>query len=818
MPFLTTAATVLLLASADGNVEWAGVSHVPWQDRRPLCPVDGQTFDVRFQTWHNDLTAARVNVNTGSAVFVAAAVVEQRGPYDVWSATVPATGSTTLSYWIELTDGADVDYLSVNGLTDGVPADGGFVVDYSTLSHAPLGATLLSGGGAVFRVWAPGATTAHVRGEFNGWTTANSMTKTGEYFTRRITNALDLHQYKYFFNNSIWRPDARARNLDDGGPYNSVVENPFRYAWTVPDFDTPPLEDMVVYQLHLGTFSGRNDPLGTPPFPGGYADVTARVGHLADLGVNAVMLCPITEFPGDESAGYNPITQWSPEWVYGTPDEFKQMVDVLHQNGIAVLLDIVWNHFSSTDNHLWFYDGTQRYFDSPAIGTPWGDQADFDSGPVRDYFLGSALHWLEEYKVDGFRMDATEYMNIGAQEAAGWSLMQDFNNLIDRRFANKVVIAEQLPDDSWVTRSTASGGAGFDSQYFDAFTDRLREELLDSAFGDPEIWKVREVINGYGFELSQTRVTNYVQLHDEAWPSSGGQRLVKTIDTTFPHDDIFARGRMKLAEGIVMCAPGVPAMLMGDEWLEDTGFGTGFADRIDWSKKTTYAGVYAYFRDLVTLRRTNPALRSDAYHVVFHENEGGNLLAWERSDFAGENLVIVANFANVDRNGYRIGVPQGGEWNEILNSQAAAYGESGPENPNPLIAQAFPYDTYPQSVLLEVPARGLVVLRHGSSLVDTPVVAPERVALRLDVPAPNPAAGPRTIRFALARAGHAKLTVLDAAGRRVATVLDEARGEGMTQVTWDGRDAAGRAVAPGVYFVKLEANGESRTRKMTLVR
>ena len=95
------------------------------------------------------------------------------------------------------------------------------------------------------------------------------------------------------------------------------------------------------------------------------------------------MLNPVTEFPGDLSAGYNPQTAWAPEWKYGTPDELKQMVDTLHRNGIAVLLDIVWNHFTTDDNFLWNYDGTQTYFDSVAVETPWGSQADFDKAGGR---------------------------------------------------------------------------------------------------------------------------------------------------------------------------------------------------------------------------------------------------------------------------------------------------------------------------------------------------------------------------------------------------------------------------------------------------
>ena len=115
------------------------------------------------------------------------------------------------------------------------------------------------------------------------------------------------------------------------------------------------------------------------------------------------------------------------------------------------------------------------------------------------------------------------------------------------------------------------------------------------------MWKIRNIINGGGQYLEGRYVTNYLELHDEAWPSSGGQRIVKTIDTTFPHDDVWAKGRVKLAQGVVMTAPGIPAMLMGSEWLEDTDFGTDSGNRIDWSKKTTYAPIFAYFSDLITL-------------------------------------------------------------------------------------------------------------------------------------------------------------------------------------------------------------------------
>lgn len=272
------------------------------------------------------------------------------------------------------------------------------------------------------------------------------------------------------------------------------------------------------------------------------------------------------------------------------PDDFKQMVDVLHQHGIAVIVDIVWNHLSPTDNYLWNYDGSQTYFDTPVVDTPWGSQADFDKAEVRDYYVHSALQWLEEFKVDGYRMDATAYMDQGAHAAAGYSLMQRFDDALDSRWADKVTIAEELPNDAYITRPTSLGGAGFDSQYYDYFTDNLRQEIQDAAFGSPEMFKITTMINGSGTYLNKHSVFNYLELHDEVWPSNGGQRMVKTIDTTFPHDDIYARGRSTLAQGIVMLAPGVPAIHQGNEWLEDTGFGADAANRIDWAKKNDLRG------------------------------------------------------------------------------------------------------------------------------------------------------------------------------------------------------------------------------------
>lgn len=804
------------MAAPDNNVEWSGISHIPFLDRTPRCPLAGQSFALRVQSWANDLTSVRVIVQDGGTTYVSASRIGARGPYDIWEAQIPAPSGSAIEFVFELSDGSDTDYLGPDGVSDGLPSPG-FAMDFTTLSHAPYGATLTQGGGVVFRVWSPNRTICHVRGEFNGWGLTNPMNRVGEDFVVRVPGAVDRAQYKYYFQNSVWNTDARARALNPGNNYNAYVEDPTRYDWQVEDFDVPDFEGMVVYQLHVGTFAGLNDPYGSTPFPSKYVNVAERAGHLAELGINVVMLCPITEFPTDYSAGYNPITQWAPESYYGDPDDLRAMVDALHAQGIAVILDIVWNHFSYSDNFLWYYDGTQFYFDDPAVSTPWGSQADFDRDGVRRWFIESAHMWLGEYRMDGFRMDATDYMNIYPQDASGWSLMQWLNDEMDRRWIDKIDIAEQLPDDSWVTRPTSLGGAGFDSQYHDYFVDRLRQAILDAAYGDPQMWVIADILDGSGEYLSGRYVMNYFELHDEAWPSSGGQRMVKTIDTTPPYDDQFAKGRVKLAQGLVLTAPGIPAILQGTEWLESNDFGTGSENRIDWSKKTTYAGIFDYFRDVIHLRTSNPALRADAGIEIFHVNDASNVIAFRRTDYAGHDVVVVANFSNSDFASYRIGVPTDGEWVETANSQDPKYMGDGPINSGAIASEAVAADGYAQSVEIALAKMALVILTPAAATgADRPDIP--SAGLRLYMPYPNPAVAGTRIAFALAEPGRARIAVHDVAGRLVRVIGEGVYPAGRTEISWDGKDGRGRRVASGVYFVRIDSRGMMAHRKMIMVR
>ncbi|MBK9121069.1 MAG: alpha amylase C-terminal domain-containing protein [Phycisphaerales bacterium] len=694
----------------DGNVEWDGISHVAWLDRRPLCPVGGEAFVVRFQAFRNDLVAARVHLGGHATTVVEAQVVGQRGPYDLWEAPLPATTPTaSLTYYLELLDPPAVAYCGPSGVSS-TPPSSGWTIDFATLAHAPYGGTLTSDGGAVFRVWAPGAPGAWVAGQFNGWSgTSLPMQRVGGDFLRRVLPPVQANQqYKYRFSGlGTWRPDARGRALNPQDNLNTFLVDPHAFAWSNDDFSVPPFEEMVIYELHVGTFSGLNDGLNRM---GRYRDVVDRhLDHLLDLGVNVVQLMPITEFAFHQSWGYNPISHWAPEHAYGTPDDLKYLIDRLNRAGIAVTLDIVYNHFSPSDNFMWQYDGTQIYFDVPAVETPWGAQAAFWKQEVRDYFADNVLLWLDEYRFNGFRMDATRFMRdnwiFPQGYPAGWGLMQEINRRIRQRAADAISIAEELPNEVNITVPVTAGGAGFDSQWDDHWKWTLRGALVDAAFGNPNMGALATALNASSYP-NKTQLVRYIESHDEA---GNYERLTMTLDSANPLGP-WAVGRSKLGQGLTMFVPGIPMFLMGGEWLEEAAFGSGAQHRLDWAKASARTPLLDFFRAAIGLRRSQCGLRSDAPYGIYHVNQGGRVLAFWRG--LGREIVVLAHLGNSDHATYQIGLPHSGTWYELLNSQDVDYWGSGSGNGGVIYADGGPLHSQPASAWITVPAMGLLVLRH----------------------------------------------------------------------------------------------------------
>ena len=714
-------------AIGDGVVQFSGVSHFGWHDRSPAVPVRNEAFTVRFQALEGDLTAARVRqyvTGTPTRTFEAQ-VVGQRGPYAVWEAQLDGRDATEVLYDIVVEDGADVDYIGVGGHGESAPQGGPFELDFDTWAHAPRGATPTSQG-VVYRVWAPTAPQCNVRGSFNGWSLANPMTRVDEDFVAHVTISGEGDEYKFYFPaTATWKGDPNARRMVVND--NGVVYDPEGYDWQTDDFTLPARESMVHYQLHVGSFAGKNDPAGFAPSPSRFVDVENRIAHLTGLGVNVVYLNPLDEWPGTFSGGYDPISYTAIESAYGTPNDLKRLVDSLHAAGIAVILDVVPNHVSFSGNFLFGYQGSVAasdniYFDTPPVDTPWGSQLDFDRAPVREYVLEAITQKLEEYRFDGLRVDALSAMLYGPQEFYGREILKDLNARSDVRWSQKLIVAEEYSDDPWITRSLALGGLGFESQYHNGFKTPLRNAVLGASSGNVDVSAVAGAMTRSG-ELSGTRVFNYFELHDDVWGLSGGERAVKTIDTSFPHDDVFATGLTKLGHGLNLLAKGIPALVMGSEWLEDQEWQV---QKIDWAHTILYGGVIDYYRALIGLRTGVPELFANSTARTIHLNDANDVFAIERSLSGGGAWLVVANFSDTSWSApfeYRVGAPRAGTWKVVVNSDAVEYRGEGFGELGLVETDAIPYDGQAQSLAVAIPPRGLLVLQHEPELLAADVDA-----------------------------------------------------------------------------------------------
>ncbi len=278
------------------------------------------------------------------------------------------------------------------------------------------------GTGVTFRVWAPNATNAYVPGTFNGWNT--SATPLAKEVTNNVWNGVwsaDMAgvpngaQYKfYIFNGTgIWKQDPRARLVTYSGSAagaNSIVYDPTTFNWAGDNFTNPPLSDLFIYELHIGTFY-------TNAISSKFVAATNKLDYLKSLGINAVEVMPIAEFPTDDSWGYNPSQLFAVENIgYGGMDGFKTFVKACHTRGIAVLLDVVHNHYGPDDMEMWNFDGYAGsgigggiYFNQSDLAlqrTPYGDtRPNFNSQQVRNFVQDNFTLWLDECHVDGFRWD-----------------------------------------------------------------------------------------------------------------------------------------------------------------------------------------------------------------------------------------------------------------------------------------------------------------------------------------------------------------------------------------------------------------------------
>jgi 1,4-alpha-glucan branching enzyme len=587
-----------------------------------------------------------------------------------------------------------------------------------------LGAQI-QGMGVSFGVWAPNADSVSVVGSFNNWDEkANPCTRDdqGNWFAE-VSTAKAGDEYRYIISRqgqSFSRIDPRAR-LVTNSVGNSVIVNS-DFDWGKDAFQLANWNKLVIYELHLGTFAGKPNSVGT------FEDAIDRLPYLMSLGINAIELMPLAEFAGDYSWGYNPAHPFAVETAYGGPDGLKEFVKKAHENGIGIIADVVYNHFGPSDLSLWQFDGWSEngkggiyFFNDWRSSTPWGDtRPDYGRGEVRQYIFDNAMMWLEEYRVDGLRYDMTLYMrSLDGDESnalpEGFSLAQWINREASLRYPNKITIAEDLRNNEWLTENHSNGGAHFGAQWAADFVHPVRKVLTEIDDRNRSMHAIRNAIT-VKYNNDAFRRVIYTESHDEV--ANGKQRVVSEIDPS-ESPNRYAIKRSTLGTALMLTSPGIPMLFQGQEFLRDKWFTDTRA--IDWSRADRYLGVVAMHRDLINLRlNKNGSTEGLAGQNidVFHVNDYDKVIAFRRWSIGGpgDETVVILCFSEGMKAGYRMGFPIAGEWKLRFNSDAQIYDAQldGVLSVD-VIATEHPYDNQPFSGVLSLGAYSCLVYSQNKS-------------------------------------------------------------------------------------------------------
>jgi 1,4-alpha-glucan branching enzyme len=546
-----------------------------------------------------------------------------------------------------------------------------------------MGAIPLSKGVA-FRVWAPHAERVAVVGSFNGFDeTAHLLSPEGNgNWYGEVESAASGNEYKFAIKNGeqqLSRIDPYARQVTNSVGNGVIYRDDFD--WEDDNFRMPAWNELVIYELHIGTFARSEEGK-----PGSFDDAIKRLRYLKALGINAVEVMPIAEFAGDLSWGYNPAHIFSVETAYGGPDGFKRFVKASHALGIAVILDVVYNHFGPSDLDLWRFDGWSEndkggiyFYNDWRSSTPWGDtRPDYGRGEVRSYIHDNAMMWLGEFRCDGLRYDMTLYIRSvsgnGDDLHEGWTLAQWINRDVADRFPGKITIAEDLRSNEAVTLHENEGGANFSTQWDDGFVHPIRAAVIAADDAHRSMTAVRDaLLHRYGGDVFKRVV--YTESHDEV--ANGKARVVSEINANDP-EGWYALKRSTLGAGLVLTAAGIPMLFQGQTILEDGWFQD--TDALDWSNVRKFSGVSRLYRDLIRLR-----LNADGFsrgltgqHInVHHVNDGDKVIAFLRHKEGGpdDHTLILANFSAQGWESYQVGVPVAGRWVARFNSDWNGYRE-----------------------------------------------------------------------------------------------------------------------------------------------
>jgi 1,4-alpha-glucan branching enzyme len=536
--------------------------------------------------------------------------------------------------------------------------------------------------GVSFRVWAPHATAVHVVGSFNKWRKDATplAAESNGYWFGHAAKAAPGDEYRYRLTTpegTLSKIDPFARQVTNSVG-NGVIYDHAAFDWDDDEVVAPAHHELVIYELHIGSFYSP-DPEG-----GGTLElVMEKFDHLVKLGVNAVQIMPLMEFAGDLSWGYNPAHIFAVESTYGGPDAFKTFIRGAHKRGIAVILDVVYNHFGPGDLDLWRFDGWSEndkggiyFYNDDRARTPWGDtRPDYGREEVRRFLHDNAMSWLHDYHLDGLRFDMTPYIRSvhgsGYDLPEGWELMRWINLSMREKFPDRISIAEDMQQDPRISL-VEDNGAAFHTQWDGAFVHPVRQLVIAADDEDRSIQALQTALqaryNGDAFQ----RVV-YTESHDEV--ANGRARVPYEVNPNDP-TGWYAQKRSTLGAALVFAAPGIPMIFQGQEFLQ----GEWFRDDVplDWDLDRDFGGIVWLYRDLIRLRRNVDGQSrglTGQHLTVLHANDPDNVVALHRwaDGGPGDDVVVVVNLSNRSLTDYVVGMPAAGRWNLLLNSDATAY-------------------------------------------------------------------------------------------------------------------------------------------------
>lgn len=524
--------------------------------------------------------------------------------------------------------------------------------------------------GLDLEVFAPFACSVSVAGDFNGWSeTAHPLTRLDDgNWVGHIEDAFESDAYRLVvksFAGTFWRNDPRAKQVTNSVGDSVVVKTPS----SRPVFEPVPWNEAIIYEMHIGTFV--DDEGGRP---GTFDSAITKLDALAELGVTHLQLMPVAEFAGDYSWGYNPAHLFAVESAYGGVEAFRRFIDAAHGRGMAVIVDVVYNHLGPSDLDLWRFDGWYEgdgggvyFYNDWRAETPWGHtRPDYGRAQVRDYLTDNARYWLDDLGVDGLRVDSTGNIRAtrnggGAELPDGWTFMQELTRMAHHLPSWKVMIAEDLGGIGSITAPPEFGGAGFDAQWDAQFVHPIRDVLTamnDDARSMHEVEKALTTrVDGDVFN----RVI-YTESHDEV--ANGRSRIPEEIWPGHA-DSWFSKRRAALGIALTLTGAGVPMIFQGQEFLEDGWFSD--TDPLDWQKSETNADLRTQVQQWIALRRNlsgkTRGLTGPHIHV-HHVNESAKTLGFHRWAFGGANDDVIAamRFRDGGLATFRMGVPQCGTW------------------------------------------------------------------------------------------------------------------------------------------------------------